>query len=435
MKFADRNGSGRDLGRRLRTRLGNRPGREDVVVLGVARGGVPVAAAVASELGAPLDVVVVRKLGAPRRPEVTVGAIGEGGVRVLNNGLLRSLGLIDSDVRNAELHERLELERSVTRLRRDNPRVDLQGRTAVVVDDGVATGATARAACAIARREGASHVVLAVSAAPVEWSAWMAGAADEYLALETVDSVLAISWLCEQFGQTTDEEVVALLRSSQAREIDEDVEIDLGSVRLHGNLVLPADYSGVVVFAHGSGSSRRSPRNTFVARELRKAGLGTLLFDLLTFAEEDDRRNVFDIGLLSARLVSVTRWLDQRPDVGGSRLGYFGASTGAAAALMAAADPSVKIDAVVSRGGRPDLAASRLHLVEAPTLLIVGGEDPSVLELNREAAAMMRCPNRLWIVPGATHLFSEPGALESVAELARAWFADHLVLAGDTGLR
>jgi putative phosphoribosyl transferase len=381
--------------------------------------------------------VIIRKLGAPFRPEVTIGAIGEGGVRVVNNGLMRSMGVSDGDLRNVELRERLELDRAESRLLVHGDRTNLQGKTAVIVDDGVATGVTARAACAIARRAGAVHVVLAVPAAPADWQDWMTGAADEYLALETVDNVLAISRLCDEFGQTSDDEVVALLRASRLAvdEIDEDVEIDVARVRLHGHLAVPADHSGIVVFAHGSGSSRHSPRNTFVARELRKAGLATLLFDLLTFAEEDDRRNVFDIGLLAARLVGATKWLEARPEVKGSRIGYFGASTGAAAALTAAADPSLQIDAVVSRGGRPDLAESALHLVEAPTLLIVGGGDQAVLELNRKAAAKMQCPNRLWVVPGATHLFSEPGALESVAELARAWFADHLVSAGDPGRR
>ncbi len=395
----------------------------------MARGGVPVAAAVASELGAPLDIVIVRKLGVAPRAEVTVGAIGEGGVRVVNNRLSESMRLSSGAMRAAEIRERLELDRQTMRLRGDRPARELAGRTVIVVDDGIATGVTARAACAIARRRGASRIVLAALAAPTGWSEWLADAADEYLALETVDSVLAISRLCEEFGQTTDEEVLAVLDTtwSGAGEVDEDVEIDLGPVRLAGHLAMPADHSGIVVFAHGSGSSRHSPRNLFVAAELRKAGLGTLLFDLLTFAEETDRRNVFDIELLADRLVGATNWLQDRSEVAGSRMGYFGASTGAAAALMAATDPSVDIAAVVSRGGRPDLAGSSLRLVRAPTLLIVGGEDHQVLELNRRAAAKMEGPNRLWVVPGASHLFSEPGALQSVAELARAWFADHLI--------
>ena len=433
--LADRREAGRRLGRRLRTRFGTRPGRDDIVVLGIARGGVPVAASVASELGARLDVLIVRKLGAGSRSEVTVGALGEGGVRVVNTGLFRSMGMSEREMRNVELRERLELDRRAMRLRGKRRRADLLGKIAIVVDDGVATGATARAACAIARREGAAQVVLTTLAAPVGWQEWMADAADEYVALETVDSVLAIGRLCEEFGQTSDEDVIAILEAGgpATGEVDEDVEIDLGRVQLAGHLAVPADHSGLVVFAHGSGSSRHSPRNMLVAGELRKAGLATLLFDLLTFAEESDRSKVFDIGLLSARLVGVTRWVEQRPEVAGSRIGYFGASTGAAAALVAATDPTVRIDAIVSRGGRPDLAAPKLHLVAAPTLLIVGGEDTSVLDLNRQAAAMMRCRNRLWVVPGATHLFSEPGALQSVAEIARAWFADHLVPVDEVG--
>lgn len=425
----DRQTAGRHLGQRLRVRYGVRPERDDMVVLGVARGGVPVAAAVAAELGAPLDLLIVRKLWAARRSEVNVGAIGEGGVRVVNHGLSRSMSVSDGELRAAELRERLELDRQAARLRGDRPQHDLLGRTAIVVDDGIATGATARAACAIARRRGASRIVLAALAAPVGWHEWMADAADEYLALETADSVLAISRLCEAFGHTTDEEVIASLAGARPAPdgIDEDVEIDLGPVRLAGHLAMPSGHSGIVVFAHGSGSSRHSPRNTYVGAELRKAGLATLLFDLLTFAEEADRSNVFDIELLADRLVGVTRWLRRRPEAEGSRIGYFGASTGAAASLVAAADPSIDIAAVVSRGGRPDLAGPKLHLVQAPTLLIVGEHDRSVLDLNRQAAAMMKCPNQLWVVPGATHLFAEPGALESVAGLARAWFADHLV--------
>jgi putative phosphoribosyl transferase len=182
----------------------------------------------------------------------------------------------------------------------------------------------------------------------------------------------------------------------------------------------------VVVFAHGSGSSRHSRRNRSVASALNSDGLATLLFDLLTPQEEQDRANVFDIPLLAGRLVGATGWLEAQPQVQSLPVGYFGASTGAAAALGAAADLGERIGAVVSRGGRPDLAMARLAEVTAPTLLIVGGRDSSVLELNRQAQALIKCENRLEIVPGATHLFEEPGALELVAELARRWFAEHL---------
>jgi putative phosphoribosyl transferase len=199
-----------------------------------------------------------------------------------------------------------------------------------------------------------------------------------------------------------------------------------GGITVPGELAGPVVPVGVVVFAHGSGSSRHSPRNLAVARTLNDAGLATLLFDLLTDDEAADRAKVFDIGLLADRLVAATRWLQRDPDVAGHPLGYFGASTGAAAALWAAAELGVGIAAVVSRGGRPDLAAARLGEVSAPTLLIVGSRDTAVLDLNEQARRLLRCRSRLEIVPGATHLFEEPGAMEAVATLAAGWFTRHL---------
>ncbi|HEX6500592.1 MAG TPA: dienelactone hydrolase family protein [Micromonosporaceae bacterium] len=201
--------------------------------------------------------------------------------------------------------------------------------------------------------------------------------------------------------------------------------VEAGPVRLPGHLTVPPDATGVVVFAHGSGSSRHSPRNRYVADVLASAGLGTLLFDLLTSEEEGDRRNVFDIGLLADRLTGATGWLRGRVDAS-VRVGLFGASTGAGAALWAAAEPGSDIAAVVSRGGRPDLAGDRLPSVAAPTLLIVGGDDVEVLELNRAALARLDCPADLAVVPGATHLFEEPGTLTRAAELARDWFTRYL---------
>ncbi|MEV4172021.1 dienelactone hydrolase family protein [Nonomuraea sp. NPDC049709] len=194
---------------------------------------------------------------------------------------------------------------------------------------------------------------------------------------------------------------------------------------MSGDLIVPDAALGVVVFVHGSGSSRHSPRNRYVAGALNEAGLGTLLFDLLTPEEEADRANVFDIGLLAERLLERTSWVREQPEAAGLPIGYFGASTGAAAALWAAAEPDNEIAAIVSRGGRPDLAGPRLAAVRAPTLLIVGGRDPVVVELNEEAQRHLRADGRLTVVPGATHLFEEPGALEAVAGHARDWFATH----------
>jgi putative phosphoribosyl transferase len=265
--------------------------------------------------------------------------------------------------------------------------------------------------------------------------------ADELIALDTPERFRAIGQFYRDFSQTSDDEVVACLDRAAvgahamagATELhtdlppeDQDVEIVAGPVHLQGHLTLPERATEIVVFAHGSGSSRHSPRNRYVASVLNDAGLGTLLFDLLTATEEHRRANVFDIDLLAHRLVDVTRWLRMRPEAATLRIGYFGASTGAAAALWAATEPGVDIAAVVSRGGRPDLAARRLGAVTAPTLLIVGGRDDVVLGLNRQAKAQLRCESHLAVVPGATHLFEEPGTLQVAAGLARDWFTTHL---------
>ena len=206
------------------------------------------------------------------------------------------------------------------------------------------------------------------------------------------------------------------------------VVVGVSDTDLRGDLAVPEAPVGLVVFAHGSGSSRRSPRNRLVASVLHEARFATLLLDLLTPEEERERRNVFDIDLLAGRLVDTTRWVGAEPQIAELPLGAFGASTGAGAALAAAAvEPSIR--AVVSRGGRPDLAAWALGRVRVPTLLIVGGDDREVLKLNRAAAAQLRGPTELAVVPGATHLFEEPGALERVSELAVGWFERYLPLA------
>lgn len=437
MQFTDRAEAGGLLAQRLAYLRG-----QDVVVLGLPRGGVPVAMHVAEALEAPLDVILVRKLGIPFQPELAMGAIGEDGVRVINEGVVVMAGVRLEELALIEKRGRTELEGLAHRFRGDRPRVSLTGRTAVIVDDGIATGSTARAACQVARAHGARHIVLAVPVAPPGWEKRIGRDADEFVALETPEPFFAVGQFYSNFSQTTDEEVIACLErvtagltEAAAVEVgamddppgrDEDVEISVGSVRLSGHLMVPDEATGLVVFVHGSGSSRHSPRNRFVAAVLNGAGIGTLLFDLLTVNEELDRANVFDIELLADRLIEVTRWVVSQPESRGARIGYFGASTGAAAALWAAAEPGAEISAVVSRGGRPDLADPHLGAVTAPTLLIVGGHDEVVIDLNRQAQSRLRCDNRLVIVPGATHLFEEKGALEAVATLARSWFVDHL---------
>jgi putative phosphoribosyl transferase len=308
----------------------------------------------------------------------------------------------------------------------------------IVIDDGIATGATARAACLVAKAQGAKRVVLAVPVAVPSAIERMRAAADEVVCLETPEALFAIGQWYADFTQVTDDRVVALLARAHARQptpamgselpgasggVDEDVTIPVGRARLAGHLTAPESTRNIVLFAHGSGSSRHSPRNRFVADLLHQAGLGTMLFDLLSPDEELDRANVFDVELLAGRLVGATEWLRGWRSC---RIGYFGASTGAAAALWAAAEEGADIDAVVSRGGRPDLAWPRLAEVRAPTLLIVGGYDEVVLNLNQSAQNQLTCEHQLSVVPGATHLFEEPGTLRAAAELAREWFVDHM---------
>lgn len=213
----------------------------------------------------------------------------------------------------------------------------------------------------------------------------------------------------------------------EIKEQEREVEIPCGRGNLSGFLQVPRRAIGVVAFAHGSGSGRFSPRNQYVAEVLQQNGLATLLIDLLQEQEADDRDKVFDIELLADRLQMAANWLRQETATRHLRRGYFGASTGAGAALLAAARHPDEVDAVVSRGGRPDLARDALLVVKAPTLLIVGGNDDVVLELNDQALRLLRCPKELVVVPGATHLFEEPGALEKVAHLAREWFQHYLM--------
>lgn len=437
MGFRDRKEAGVRLAQALQRFRG-----PDVVVLGLPRGGVPVAFEVATALEAPLDVILVRKLGLPFQRELAMGAIGEDGVRVINDDVCRIGQVTDDEIERVEAVERAELLRRATLFRARVPRLDLDGRTALIVDDGIATGSTAKAACQVARAHGARRVVLAAPVAPEEARRRFARIADELITLATPAGFMAVGQFYEDFAQVPDKTVLDLLEAArrtmaarvpgQQEDADDpplmstDVDIPCGAVALHGHVEVPEDPLGLVIFAHGSGSSRHSPRNRFVASLLNEAGIGTLLFDLLTTAEEVDRANVFDVELLAARLVDVTAWARRQPALGELPIGYFGASTGAAAALWAAAEQDDDIAAVVSRGGRPDLAGPRLGLVRAPTLLVVGGHDDVVIGLNQWAAERLTCEHELLVVPGATHLFEEPDTLRRAADAATEWFRRHL---------
>jgi putative phosphoribosyl transferase len=420
VKLEDRRSAGVELGLRLKQMRLDSP-----VVVGMPRGGMPVAFEVARALGAPLDVFVARKIGAPNDPELGMGAVAEGGTRVLNEDVLRARHVSRKQLDKATIKARAEVDERVARYRNGRPRIPLDGRTIVLVDDGIATGGTATAALRALHTLSPLRLILAVPVAPEDTIRRLEDVADEVVCLLVPDVMFSLGGWYEDFRQVTDDEVLEIL----AREIAPGRELVLhlpGGEALVGDLGVPADARALVVFAHGSGSSRHSPRNVEVAHALGADGFATLLFDLLTPLEAERRANVFNIDLLTRRLVAVSERAADDLELRGLPLNYFGASTGAAAALTAAAALGDGVAAGVSRGGRPDLSTRPLAEVTTPVLLIVGSADAGVLELNRQALRELGGEAQLALVPGATHLFEEPGALNQVAQLASDWFAAHV---------
>lgn len=393
---------------------------------------------VAQGLGIPagdLDVLVVRKVGAPWNPEFGVGAVGEGDVAVIDTALTRELGIDDASIASIRRRESAEVSRRVAVYRGGRAPTPVRGREVILVDDGIATGSTLKAAVAVLRERGARRIVLAAPVASAAATAMLRTVADDVVVLDLPADFRAVGLQYRDFGQVPDAEVVAALERFHSASVgsplltDREVAIPMaGTTVLAGQLTVPEGAPGVVVFAHGSGSSRHSSRNIAVARMLHARGCATLLFDLLTETEATERQNVFDIELLAQRLLAATDWLCSGAadaTVASLPVGFFGASTGGGAALVAAATSRNPVAAVVSRGGRPDLAGAHLPQVQAPTLLIVGSRDSAVVDMNLRAQERLTCENRLAVVPGATHLFGEPGALEQVGELAGDWFSAH----------
>jgi putative phosphoribosyl transferase len=436
-RFHDR----RDAGRVLADHLIELRGAPGLLVLALPRGGLPVADEIAAALDAPLDIFLVRKLGVPGHPELAMGAIGSGGVRIVNHDVVGMLRIDPGIIEAVAREEEREMDRREREYRGDRPEPEVRGRTVLLVDDGLATGSTMRAAAEAVRAMDPRELIIAVPVGARETCDELAEIADRVVCARTPDPFQAVGLWYEDFSQTTDEEVREILARSRGNEVgespagpretvEEAVTIPAGRAELQADLVVPPDVAGLILFAHGSGSGRHSTRNRYVARTLNEAGLATLLLDLLTEEEEaaDARTGHlrFDIPLLAGRLADATRWARGDPRVGSLPVGYFGASTGGGAALIAAADLPDAVGAVVSRGGRPDLADEALPRVRAPTLLVVGSLDLPVIGMNRRAMARMTAPVELEIVPGATHLFGEPGKLEEVAGLAREWFTRHL---------
>lgn len=442
MSFRNRAQAGRRLADALRRFDG-----PDVVIVGLARGGVAVAAEVARELDRPLDVLIVRKIRVPFARELAMGAVGEDGVEIIDREILASTAVSDEELETASESARMEAAEVLSSIRADRPAIDLSDRVVFLIDDGIATGSTAKVACQMLRMRGARSIVLAVPVAPREAASTFRRAADEFVTLETPDPFFAVGSHYDGFPQLSDEDVVELLRAATRPPrtgtvalspgapawTEDHVEIpiatDHGPEVLDGDLCVPPVPAGVVAFVHGSGSSRHSARNIRVAGALNDVGFATLLYDLTTREEWREQHPEPDLAECARRTVDVVKWLGERfgRDV---PIGLVGSSTGAAVALMAAADQACDVTAVACRGGRVDLASGVPVTLDVPVLLVVGGADDLVVEWNLEFASRLRAPHDLAIVEGASHLFTEPGALEEATALLTAWFERWLVRAG-----
>jgi putative phosphoribosyl transferase len=419
MQYLDRCDAGSRLACELAFLAPQRP-----VVVALARGGVPVGVEVARALRAPLQAMAVRKVGAPDNPELAVGAVAEEGGAVLDMRTAEMLGM-SSEVLEERVREESErLREMASRLHAGRAAASLVGATVIVIDDGLATGMTMLAAVRALRARKAAKIVVAVPVGSHEAASVLRSEADQVICLTVPRRLYGVGMWYQDFRPVEENEVLALLADPYRGE--RDLWLALDGERVPASLIAPDAPRGLVVFAHGSGSSRLSARNRAVAGALRVAGFGSLLFDLLSERDGRSAQQVFDVDLLSHRLRDATGQLASEPTLDSLAVGYFGASTGAAAALCAAASLGGEIAAVVSRGGRPDLAQGRLADVTSPTLLVVGERDGEVLELNRAAAQRLRCAHELIVVDRAGHLFEEPGALQRVCELAVAWFDRHL---------
>jgi len=424
--FRDRVEAGEALAAKLESlNLGR-----NICVLALPRGGIPLGAVVASTLQCQLDMLFIKKIGAPHHEELAIGAVSESGT-IWQKETLDFLN-IPRDVQQQLAREKQkELKAQLLKWRKGRKPIDVKGMTAIVVDDGLATGTTMRAALDFLKTQTPKRIVVAVPVASHVAAEDVSKECDDFVTLEIPEPFFSVGQWYQDFTQVTDDEVErALTQTGKAGLFDHSVIIPHNNLLFEGRLIIPENAKGLVIFAHGSGSTHTSPRNQKVSSALNRIGLATLLFDLLTPDESTDRRNVFDIPLLVERLRNATSWALKQEQLKDLPVAFFGASTGAAAALGAASGND-KIKSVVSRGGRPDLAGEYLKDVSAKVLLIVGGEDREVIALNQHAKlGLYKC--ELVIVPGAGHLFEEGNTLDEVVEYASNWFLQTLTRADVT---
>ncbi|PXX71631.1 putative phosphoribosyl transferase [Nocardia tenerifensis] len=427
MKFRDRHDAGHKLGAHLQSLAD-----PDVAVLGLPRGGVPVAYEVARLLGAPLDVVGVRKLVVPHCKKLIFGAVGEDGIRIINTRVLRQARMSAEQMASVERHEIVQMRRELDYFRSGAARVPLRGKTVIVVDDGISTGSSARAACRVARHAAARRVVWAVPVGAELALDALRPIVDELVCLSAPTQTVDTRQWYERLGPVEESTVAGLLRREAeircpGAELadpplrDEEVLLTLDRYDLAARLTIPARPIGIIVLAHGGANSARSPQTLSLAAVLNRAGLATLLVGLLTPIERLQRSRLLDIARMSRRLVGAARWATGQRYLTRLPIGLYGAGIGAGVALSAATDPLIGVAAVVSRGGRPDLAGVALIDVTAPTLLIVAGQDAAARELHRIAQAAIPGECVLMDMPDGPDVFPEDGA-----NAVRDWFVAKL---------
>lgn len=407
MRFTDRESAGRLLAHRLHHLRG-----EDVVVLGLPRGGVPVAAQVARELGCPLDIIVVRKLGLPWQRELAYGAIGEDGIRVVNDNVIRESGLTSVEMQRVEEREVAELERRVSGLRAGHPRISLRGKTAVIVDDGIATGATARAACAVARGMGARQVIVAVPVAPSGWEETFIGDADDQMSLFAPAEFGSVGYFYDNFEPISDEEVATLLVASAQSPVGGDIHAVMGNRDVQAHVVLPPKAWASLLFLHGTGSSRFSTRNRAIAQQVSRAGVASVLVDV-----DEGVSATPDMDGVVERMMDVVRWMSTDPRFADHPVGLIGSSSGAAVAIAVALRLPDDVSAVITRGGNLSAVTDVVERLRLPLLMIVGSRDAQTLASNRSICQAIGATCTLEIIEGAGHLFEEGDALEEVGRL------------------